>query len=128
MFLTAVVLLGGCPQTPPPTCTTTGLDMACLPQYSPTFSNVYTNTIMVDCGSSRGACHSASGDANLSFADAPTAYQTLVDRVDPGNPACSELIVRTHDTGQDYTMPPGGALGASERCALLQWVIAGTPP
>ena len=121
-----LTVLAAC-ETPAPECTSTALDETCLPQYTPTFANVYSNTISADCGTSQGACHSANGEANLSFADAPTAYQNLVKNVKAGDPACSALIVRTHDTGEDYTMPPDSPLGESERCALLQWVIAGTP-
>lgn len=121
------ILIAGC-ETPPPECTTTELDSACLPQYQPTFQNVYSNTIMVDCGYNKGACHSDSGDSGLSFADMQSAYDGLVAHVKANNAQCSELIVRTHDSGQDYTMPPDKPLAESERCALLQWVLAGTPP
>jgi hypothetical protein len=127
LFMVALTGCSAC-ETPPPECTTTALDPACLPQYQPTFQNVYSNTIQQDCGSSEGSCHGSSdSDSGLSFADAPTAYQALVDHVKAGDAACSELVVRTHDTGQDYSMPPDEPLGESERCALLQWVLAGTP-
>ena len=125
-LLAAVVLLGGCPSDPPPACTTTAIDLACTPQYMPTFTNVFDNTLKMDCGSGRNSCHSASGDGDMSLADPDTAYSSLLEgRVTPGDPACSELIVRTHDLGTDYQMPPGGALSAAERCALVQWVAAG---
>lgn len=122
-----VLLAVGC-ETPAPECTTTELDASCLPQYQPTFQNVFTNTIVADCGSDKGNCHGpGNSESGLSFANATQAYQSLTSVVKPGSPECSELIVRTHDTGQDYTMPPDRALGESERCALLQWVLAGTP-
>lgn len=122
----AVVLLGGCPSDPPPTCTTTVIDVSCSPQYLPTFDNVFENTLKMECGSGRNSCHSANGDGDMSLADPDSAYNSLLDgRVVPGDPTCSELIVRTHDLGTDYQMPPGGALSAAERCALVQWVAAG---
>lgn len=120
------VLAGGCPADEPPACTTVDLD--CSPQYQPTFDNVYANTLVMDCGSGRSACHSASGEGGMSLVDPPTAHaQLLAGRVTPGDPACSELIVRTHDQGTDYEMPPGAALSEAERCALVQWVAAGAP-
>ncbi len=125
VLIAALVTGSGC-ETPPPECTTRTLDTACQPQYQPTFQNVFSNTIAADCGSSRGSCHGPNGEGG-SFANATQAYQALVANVKPGNPECSELIVRTHDTGEDYSMPPDSPLSESERCALLQWVIAGTP-
>lgn len=118
--------LAGCPAEPPPSCTT--VDATCMPQYVPTFDNVYDNTLKMDCGSGRNACHSAAGEGGISFADPATAHAVLLaGRVSPGDPACSELIVRTHDPGTDYEMPPGAPLAEAERCALLQWVAAGAP-
>jgi hypothetical protein len=122
-----ITVLGACGETPPPECTTTTLDATCLPQYQPTFQNVFTNTIVADCGTDKGTCHGPNGEAGISFANAATAYQSLTAHVKAGDPMCSELIVRTHDTGQDYSMPPDQPLGESERCAIYQWVLAGTP-
>ncbi len=126
LYLAAMVLLGGCPSDPPPACTTTTIDLSCAPQYVPTFTNVYENTLKMDCGSGRNSCHSASGDGDMSLADPDIAFNSLLDgRVVPGDPTCSELIVRTHDVGTSYQMPPGGAISAAEQCALVQWVAAG---
>lgn len=126
-LLSLIVACAGC-ETPPPTCTSTALDEQCQPLYTPdSFTKVYSFTIQPDCGSDKGSCHGANGEASISFADPVSAYQGLVDRVKAGDPTCSELIVRTHDTGQDYSMPPDSPLSASERCALLKWVQMGTP-
>lgn len=128
-WLAAAVLLGGCPSDPPPACTTVAIDPSCAPLYTPTYANVYERTLKTGCGGNRNSCHSANGAGEISFADSASAYAELLDgRVSPGDPACSELIVRTHGLGEDYQMPPGGALIASERCALVQWVLAGAPP
>lgn len=127
MSLAAAILFGGCSE-PPPACTTETIDVTCAPLYMPTFDNVYENTLKTGCGSNRGSCHSASGDGDISLADPATAYNSLLDgRVTPGDPTCSELIVRTHDLGTDYQMPPGAPLGESTRCALVRWVAAGAP-
>jgi hypothetical protein len=129
-WLLVIVAATGCSacQTPPPECTTTPLDTSCSPQYMPLFTNIYTNMIQPDCGSNKGSCHGNNGDSGLSFADSATAHQSLVDRINLTSLECSELIVRTHDTGQDYSMPPDSPLAEAERCALLQWVAAGAPP
>lgn len=125
-WLCATVLFVGCSDAPPPMCTALTLDDACAPQYQPTFANVYANTIKPDCGGDRGACHSESGESTLSFATEQVAYDNLLRAfVTPGNPACSELIVRTAEIGKTYTMPQGKALGESERCAIQKWVRDG---
>ncbi len=78
-------------------------------------------------GSTQTACHSKAGhQGNMSFEDELHAYQALrAGRVEPGNPGCSLMIVRTDSPGAAYQMPPGDALSAPERCALIQWVQAG---
>jgi hypothetical protein len=128
-----VLALGGCPSEPPPACIT--VDKTCAPGYVPTFDNVYKNTLAKSCGSDKASCHSASGHMDgLSFADSATAYTDLLapsgkdpkrNRVVPGDPACSLMIVRTDSPGADYQMPPGDPLPEPERCALIQWVLAG---
>jgi hypothetical protein len=69
------------------------------------------------------------------MADEATAYNDLLamspnyhrPRVEPGNAACSLMIVRTDSPGADYQMPPGDPLTEPERCALIQWVQMGAP-
>lgn len=122
----AALAAAGC-ETPPPECTSTELDTSCAPLYQPTFQNVFSNTIAADCGTDKGTCHGPNGEAGVSFANAAIAYQNLTMHITPGSPECSELIVRTHDTGEDYSMPPDSPLSEAERCALLQWVLAGAP-
>ena len=123
--------LCGCPSEPPPECLSVAPDTACAPGYVPTFTNVYKNTLQPNCGYMDGSCHSASGRAGgLSFQDQDTAYAGLLNgiRVKPGNPTCSEMIVRATSPGKDYQMPPGDALSEPEQCALVQWVQMGAMP
>ncbi|MEO8842347.1 MAG: hypothetical protein ABI591_08835 [Kofleriaceae bacterium] len=131
-----LLVLAGCPGTPPPACIT--VDASCAAGYQPTFHNVYQNTLVPDC-SMTSACHSESGhQANLSFGgDEASAYAALManSSIDPsrarvvaGNAACSLLIVRTDSPGTDYQMPKGAALTEPESCALIQWVQAGAMP
>ena len=55
------------------------------------------------------------------------AYANLLtlQRVKPGDAACSEFVVRVDSPGKDYQMPPGDPLTPEERCALIQWVQMG---
>ncbi len=127
-----VLALAGCPTTPPPACIT--VDTTCAPGYVPTFDNVYNTTIGPTCAQT-ASCHSATGRAGgMSLADEATAYQALLGtssidpprkRVEPGNAACSLMIVRTDSPGADYQMPKGTPLTEPERCALIQWVQMG---
>ena len=118
--------LAGCPEDGPPACVT--VETSCTPLYAPTFDNVFNNTLKGGCGSMIGSCHSASGAGKMSLADPAAAYASLLDgRVTPGDPGCSELIVRTDVSGKSYQMPPSTNLGAAERCSLIQWVAAGAP-
>lgn len=120
-------MLGACSSDEaPPSCIT--VDTTCAPLYSPTFDNVYNMTIKDTCAAS-AACHSASGrQGGLSLATAQEAFDALrAGRVVPGDPGCSEVIVRTDSPGASYQMPPGDPMSAAERCALVQWVQAGAP-
>jgi len=126
--LVVLWLLAGCPQDPPPECKV--VDTDCLPGYVPTFTNVYTNQLEDGCGSTKSNCHSKGNRAGgLSFESEDIAYEGLLDatkqRVVPGDPSCSEMIVRTDSPGEDYQMPPGDALSGPQRCALIQWVLQG---
>lgn len=122
-----VAPLAGCPSDPPPPCIT--VDTTCAPLYAPTFDNVYTMTLKNTCGSQLSSCHSAAGrQGGMSFQDESHAYAALLaGRVQPGNPGCSKMIVRTGSPGASYQMPPGDPLGDPERCALIQWIQAGAP-
>jgi hypothetical protein len=122
-----VAALAGCPSDPPPSCIT--VDASCAPLYAPTFDNIYTMTLRDTCGSQRVSCHSAAGkQGGMSFEDEQHAFDALrAGRVQPGDPGCSKMIVRTDSPGASYQMPPGDALSEAERCVLIQWVAAGAP-
>ncbi|HUS30381.1 MAG TPA: c-type cytochrome domain-containing protein [Kofleriaceae bacterium] len=125
-MLLVVCVLAGCPSEPPPACKS--VEPSCQPAYVPTFPNVYNNTIKATCGTDDSSCHSASGRAGgLSMATMDEAHANLLtlERVKPGDPGCSEMIVRVDSPGKDYQMPPGDPLSPEERCALIQWVQMG---
>lgn len=127
LFLGAALLVAGACKESPPSCL--AVETACGPLYpTTTFANVYSMTIVRQCGADKGSCHSASGDASLSFASEQEAYDGLLSAyVTPGDPGCSELVVRTSSPGKDYQMPQGSPLIESEQCALRKWVEAGAP-
>jgi len=100
------------------------VDLACTPQYAPTFANVYANTLDPDC--SQSACHDAtSPKGGLDLSEIETAYDGLRDQVDPADVACSELVARLFTDDADWHMPRGKTLADSEQCAVAQWVSAG---
>ena len=131
----SALAVAGCTHTPPQCIT---VDTTCAPGYVPTFHNIYTNTITTACGPTNSSCHSTSFHAGgMSFADEPTAYAALLapkstidpsrPRLVPGDPACSLVVVRTDSPGEWYQMPPppGDPIMPGERCAIIQWVLAG---
>lgn len=120
----ALLLASSC-KDDPPACITVETDCAFL--YEPTFHNVYEKTLKPSCGSDKNACHSAVGhQGGMSFETEQSAYDALLDgRVTPGDPDCSEMIVRTSSPGADYQMPPRTPLDPTERCVLIKWVAAG---
>jgi hypothetical protein len=129
-LVAAVTLMAAC-KDEPPACKMIA-DVNCGTLYVPTFDNVYANTLSQSCGNTKSACHSAAGhQGGMSFEDEAHAYAALTEagknRVEPGDPECSLLIVRTNSPGADYQMPPGDPLDMPTRCALIQWVEKGAP-
>ncbi len=124
--IAAAMALAGCGSEPPPACTT--VDTMCSPLYTTTsYANVYSQTIAQDCGADKGACHSANGAAVISLVGEQQSFDNLALYLTPGDPGCSEFIVRTSSPGKDYQMPKGAPLIESEQCALRKWVEAGAP-
>ncbi len=119
-------LLVGCGEGELPRCTT--VDATCTPRYTPTFANIYDNTLRQSCGSQSSSCHSAAGrKGGLSLESMHVAYDELTvgGRLIAGDPACSEVVVRLHGSGESYLMPPGAALAAADRCAIERWIADG---
>ncbi len=122
----ALAACAGCGSEPPPACAT--VETACAPLYTTTsYANVYSQTIAQDCGADKGACHSASGASGLSLIGEQQSFDNLARYITPGDPGCSEFVVRTSAPGKDYQMPQGAPLIESEQCALRKWVEAGAP-
>jgi hypothetical protein len=104
----------------------------CSPLYEPTFDELFSRTLAPTCGQGGGSCHGADGQkGGLVFADPVEAHALLTASdgpVVPGNAACSEMVVRTHDLGQPWSMPPGQPLLEAERCVIRLWVEQGAKP
>jgi hypothetical protein len=103
------------------------LPAECTPQYEPTFDGVWANTLATSCALS--GCH-ATGAGSLTMGTSPeTAYAALLGGgyVKPGDPECSEMVVRIETPG-DEGMPPSAMLDDTERCAVAAWVREGADP
>jgi hypothetical protein len=101
------------------------LDLACTPQYPPSYAEVFANTLRPDCGV--GGCHAgARPRGGLDLSEIDRAYDGLLDgRVIPGDPAHSEAVQRLYTTLRAYQMPPGDPLTDAEKCAVVQWIHGG---
>lgn len=111
----------------------------CGPLYAPTWDNVFSMTLMPDCSTGGLSCH-GSADAlgaeahGLFFADPEGAHALLLeDRgeetfVVPGDPSCSQLVIRLLTDDTVKRMPPGLTLSAEETCSVAQWVAMGAMP
>lgn len=122
-FAALIAVLAGCGD-PPLECAV--VDLACAPQYEPTFENVFENTLVPDCSS--GACHDAVAPrGGLDLSEIETAYEGLQSRLDVDDVACSELVARLYTDEPAWHMPRGETLAESETCAVMLWVAAGAP-
>lgn len=108
---------------------------ACMPLYDPTWDRVFANTIMPRCGTSGSACHAeasaAGAEGGLVVSDMAATHAALLDHgfVEPGDEACSELMVRLDTTNDAFLMPPGTEpLPEAERCAVARWIANGATP
>ena len=107
----------------------------CAALYEPVFVEIFQRTLKTTCASSGVSCHGTDGRmGGLVFVDLSQSYDELLgqtgpQRVVPGDPACSELMVRLDSPGHDWSMPPGAPLDERARCAIRRWISAGaTPP
>jgi hypothetical protein len=121
------LLLTGCTEDADvrPTCLDS-LPASCTPLYPPTFDQIYSQTLSKKCSTSGSGCHGPKGNSGgLSYTDADSAYVELAERLTPGDPSCSEVVVRVDSSGHDWSMPPGKPLSIGERCAIRTWIAQG---
>jgi hypothetical protein len=106
----------------------------CNPTFTPTYDQIFTEILEPKCGVEGGACHSQVGAQGGLVLDgnADESYLHLLDvaaeRVIPGDPGCSELVIRAEALAEPgVLMPPGNPLSAGERCSIIQWIDMGAP-
>lgn len=123
LLLGAAVVITAC-STPDEECPS--YDTTCMPQYEPTFANIHARTVATSCATGGGSCHaSAASSGGFSLADIDDAYDELSQRAT--GKECSVLIARLTSDDATFQMPPGKPLSDGERCAIVQWVDAGSP-
>lgn len=106
------------------------VDPACAPLYAPTWTNVYTNTIVRSCSTGGRSCHAAAGaQGGLALEGEALAHAALLagGYVRPGDASCSELVERLYTPSASLLMPRGARLSDPEACAVARWVAAGAP-
>lgn len=102
------------------------LSASCDPLYAPVFDELFARTLKPTCAQGGGSCHGPDGQqGGLVLADADAAHSLLATRLVPGDAACSELVVRTHQAGRPWSMPPGSSLSEQERCVIRRWIELG---
>ena len=113
------------------------LDAAsCAPLYTPTFDNVYTETLRPRCAVEGGSCHAnpdAVGARNGFWFDTPErAYGVLLGErgdatwVVPEDVECSPLMSRLQSDDPFFVMPPGSQpMPLGVRCSIAQWIASG---
>lgn len=107
----------------------------CTPLYPPEFPVIFGQVLQVTCASAGVSCHGDSGHSgDLTLTVQTAAYDALLGldgagraRVKPGDPACSEMMVRLDSPGHSWSMPPGAPLDERARCSLRRWIAAGAP-
>ena len=110
-------------------------DVTCQPLFPPEFDEIFQRTLSASCASSGVSCHGREGNmGGLILEDLTQSYDALLGRsggrshVIPGDPACSNLMVRLDSPGREWSMPPGTPLDERARCAIRRWIAAGAPP
>ena len=85
-----------------------------------TFTDVYTNILVVSCSGS--SCHNPGSAKGISFSSQSTAYTAVRNRVTPGNGSGSSF----YSTVNSGSMPPGGPkLSAANLAKIKAWIDAG---
>lgn len=104
----------------------------CTPLYPAEFPTIFSQVLSVTCASAGTSCHGDLGRmGGLAFVTESDSYSALLGlsgeerRVVPGDPACSEMMVRLDLPGHLWSMPPGAPLDERARCSIRRWIAAG---
>ncbi len=108
------------------------LEPSCSPLYTPSFDELFTRTLKPTCAQGGASCHGPSGaQGGLVFDDPDAAWAQLTGqngeqpRAVAGDPACSEVVVRTHVSKEPWSMPPGQPLSEETQCVIRLWIEQG---
>lgn len=106
----------------------------CVPLYPAEFSVIHRQVLSMTCASVGPSCHGDQGaQGGLVLTSEANAYDALLglqgerQRVVPGDPACSEMMVRLDLPGHAWSMPPGAPLDERARCSIRRWIAGGAP-
>ena len=115
-----------------PTCLSQVDVDSCTPLYPAEFPVIYRQVLSATCASAGVSCHGpGGGNGGIVFATDTEAHAELLghagDRalVIPGDPACSELVVRLDLSGHSWSMPPSAPLDERARCSIRRWIADG---
>lgn len=93
---------------------------------------IFSQVLSVTCASAGASCHGDLGrQGGLVLVTEAEAYAALLGlagdapRVVPGDPACSEMMVRLDLAGHAWSMPPGAPLDERARCSIRRWIASG---
>ena len=105
---------------------------SCTPLYPAEFPVIYRQVLSASCASAGPSCHGEQGQqGGLTLSSEAGSYGALLgleghkQRVVPGDPACSEMMVRLDLTGHAWSMPPGAPLDERARCSIRRWIASG---
>jgi hypothetical protein len=128
-------LLGcsGSPNGPPTPSCVANLTTTCQPLYDPpTYQAIYDNILHTSCAIGLGSCHTSdAAKGGLVLDSADVAYAGLLGtmggraRVQPGDPACSLLVIRLESSDPNFVMPKGSRLSEQAICDFVQWISQG---
>lgn len=133
----AVGLLGLCSSCGPdadprPACLSQIEVDGCTPLYPAEFPVIFGQVLSVTCASAGTSCHGDLGRmGGLALVSEDDSYAALLGlsgdkrRVVPGDPACSEMMVRLDLPGHEWSMPPGAPLDERARCSIRRWIAGG---
>ena len=109
-------------------------NLNCAPLYAPEFPEIFRRTLSTSCATSGVSCHGPGGvkgalvlDNEQGAYDALTGANGARVRLVPGDAKCSEIMVRLDSHGHEWSMPPDAPLDERARCAIRQWIAAGSP-
>lgn len=135
LLVATMVVLGsscGSDVDPRPACLSQVDVQGCTPLYPAEFPVLFSQVLSVTCASAGTSCHGDLGRmGGLAFVTESDGYAALLgtsggkSRIVPGDPACSEMMVRLDLPGHSWSMPPGAPLDERARCSIRRWIADG---